>query len=59
MTIFKKKKLYKVVWIYSKTPDVPIVDLVKAHDVAGAWTTVKNAEYPFLVSLVSIEEFNN
>ena len=59
MTIFKKKKLYKVVWKYSTGNTSGIVDIVKASDVAKAWNIIKNNEYPFSVSLVSIEEFNN
>ena len=54
MSLFRKKKIYKVVWRYNIlcTPDI---DIVKAKDVYGAWKRVKR-EHPLHIKLIRIEE---
>ena len=54
MSLFKKKKLYKVVWRYNIlcTPDI---DIVKAKDMYSAWKRVKR-EHSLHIELVRIEE---
>ena len=54
MSLFKKKKIYKVVWRYSIlcTPDI---DIVKAKDAYSAWKRVER-KHPLHIELVRIEE---
>ena len=54
MSLFKKKKLYKVVWRHGIlcTPDI---DIVKAKDMYSAWKKVER-KHPHHIELVRIEE---
>ena len=52
--LFKKKKLYRVVWKYD-LPECSYKEIIKAADSYHAWRSVQR-EYTFPISLVSIEE---
>ena len=54
MSLFRKKKIYQVVWRYSIlcTPDI---DIVKAKDMYSAWKKVER-EHLLHIELVGIKE---
>jgi hypothetical protein len=54
MSLFKKKKIYAVVWRYSIlcTPDT---DIVKAKDMYSAWKKVER-KHSLHIELVEIKE---
>lgn len=65
MWFFKKKKIkniYKVAWKFSPVAcsanSEPHIEIVKAYDIADAWTHIK-AEHGLPITLVSYEEFCN
>lgn len=53
MFLFKKKKIYKVVWSYC-LGSRPYTDLVKAYDVEDAWRRICKKHYT--ITLISVEE---
>lgn len=55
MGLFRKKKIYKVVWKYYSTSSISYTELVKAYDTTHAWEIIKR-EHSMAISLVSVEE---
>lgn len=54
MSLFAKKKLYKVVWRYNSFC-TPHTEIVAAKDPAHAWKKVKR-EHAIHIDLVSLKE---
>lgn len=54
MCLFKKKKIYKLIWQYDTTSPY-YTELVKAYDQAHAWKIVKQS-HCIAITLVSVEE---
>ena len=53
MSLFGKKKLYKVVWQYDEFC-IPVTEIVAAKDPAHAWKKIKK-QYSLLTGLISLE----
>ena len=54
MSLFGKKKLYKIVWRYNAIC-TPTTEIVAAKDPAHAWKKIKE-QHSFPIDLVSLEE---
>lgn len=54
MFLFKKKKIYKVIWSYWSSGINPYTDLVKAYDEEHAWRKIRNQHCT--ITLISVEE---
>lgn len=55
MCLFKKKKIYKLIWQYDTPSPYSFTELIKAYDPAHAWKIVKRI-HSIDISLVSVEE---
>ena len=55
MCLFKKKKIYKLIWQYDTPSQYSYTELVKAYDPAHAWKIIKRG-YATAISLISVEE---
>ncbi len=54
MWINRKMKLYQVTWNYDSTDKTTYTDLVRAYDVAHAWSIIKK-EHGVPISLISVK----
>ena len=52
--LFKKRKIYKVVWAYDIECS-PDTEYVKAFDIAHAWKKIKR-QHAIPIQVISIEE---
>jgi hypothetical protein len=51
LTLFSKKKIYKVVWQFMTLH----TEYIKAHDIADAWKKITK-NHPMPITCISIEE---
>ena len=57
MSLFAKKKLYKVVWSWDNSYYYSYTEIVKAKDPAHAWKKICR-HHVYTINLVSLEEIN-